>query len=173
MVDAPHAIGAAYDTAMRACGWQATLRRFAAGLSGSVLDIGCGTAYLATQVPDYVGLDRSPTMLCRAQGRVVMADGTAIPFGDDSFETVIATAVLGLLDPAERGRALRERARVARSQVQVLEPVRGVTRAPAVALSRHPLDRMEFDAAGLQVQRVGPKAYLGVYASVEAVPRRP
>lgn len=158
-----------YDGAMRLAGWRQAQRAFVAGLSGTVLDMGCGTGFVATLLGHRcVGLDRNPAMLARARGPVVVADAAAAPFADAAFDTVISTAFLGLLDPDRRGRVLPEMARVTRGEIRVLEPVAGHTRWPWLALSRRPLEPAEFAAAGLEVLSVGPARYLGVYAAVTA-----
>ena len=54
---------------------------------------------------------------------LVRADLTALPFADDSFDVVLAPAVLGLLDVRLRHRALAEVVRVARTELRLLEPL--------------------------------------------------
>lgn len=162
-----------YDAAMWLSGWHRAQRSFAADLTGTVLDMGCGTAYLATLLGDrYVGLDRSLTMLVRAPGRVVAAEAAAAPFGDAAFDTVISTGFLGLLDVGTRAAVLSQMARVTRGRVRVLEPVARHTRWPLLALARHPLGLEEFTRAGLEVTGVGPLRYAGVYTTVCATRRR-
>lgn len=72
-----------------------------------VLDAGCGTgrtsARLAAAGADVVGFDVSPEMLSRARERVpaasfVLADlAEPLPFGDDSFDLVVASLVIHYL----------------------------------------------------------------------------
>lgn len=76
----------------------ATLGRVGAGL---VLDVGCGEGVLSAAVreagpPDtqVVGLDRSATMLRAHPGPKVQADAASLPFGDDTFDAVVAVNVL-------------------------------------------------------------------------------
>ena len=71
-------------------------RRFAKILSGRVLDVGCDKAVLRDFVgaADYVGLDRSP----EADIHHDLQQGGALPFADDSFDTVVCTDVLEHLD---------------------------------------------------------------------------
>jgi SAM-dependent methyltransferase len=79
-----------------------------------VLDLGCGEGALAAAVdhlsgvakPLVVGLDASATMLAAAHPPVVRADATAIPFQDNTFDTVVAVNVLDhLSDPLPALRA--------------------------------------------------------------------
>lgn len=161
---------AVYDPVMRACGWQRAQARFGRGLR-EVLDVGCGTAFLATTLGSgYVGLDLEVAMLVRARGpRVVAGDARRLPFRDRSFQTVISTGFLGILTPGDRAAVLSEMARVCRTEVRVLEPIAGVTRFPTLALSRSPIQLLEFEAAGLDAD-VGPPVYFGLYAAVVARP---
>lgn len=161
-----------YDLVMLVSGWHRTQARFGRGLS-EVLDVGCGTAFLArTMGPGYVGLDLEVAMLARARGpRVVVGDAGRLPFRDRSFQTVVSTGFLGILTPEVRAGVLLEMARVCRREVRVLEPIARVTRAPALALSRNPIQLREFSAAGLDA-RVGPPVYFGLYAPVVARPVR-
>jgi SAM-dependent methyltransferase len=85
-----------------------------------VLDVGCGTGYTLTRLPSWaegVGLDRSADALSLAArrglgGRLVRGDVGWLPFGDGSFDAVLALDVLEHLDD-DRG-AAREIARVLR-----------------------------------------------------------
>jgi ubiquinone/menaquinone biosynthesis C-methylase UbiE len=63
---------------------------------GRVLDVGCGTGFLARRVPEAVGLDASFAMLEAGHGARVQGDAEALPFRDGSFETAFAiTSLLG------------------------------------------------------------------------------
>lgn len=96
----------------------------------SVLDIGCGAGWFwtraATRLPDNLKLmliDRSAGMVAEAYGRIsshgrfeavdaLIADATALPFADSSFDAVLAMHVLyHVPDPMD---AVREMARVLR-----------------------------------------------------------
>jgi len=90
-----------------------------------VLDVGCGDGMLmrslARRGARMVGLDSDPRMLRAAAGRVdsltgpmrfARARAQALPFADDSFDRVVAVAVLCFVSDADR--AIHEMARVLR-----------------------------------------------------------
>lgn len=84
-----------------------------------VLEIGCGTGLILEKVARLasraLGLDLSLGMLGRARQKgleVVQADLRALPFKDDSFDTVYSFKVLAHIDTI--GAALEELARVTR-----------------------------------------------------------
>jgi hypothetical protein len=93
-------------------------------LRGSVLDVGCDAAplrHLVARQDEYVGVDM------RADADVVLnldhdtrADGTILPFGDRSFDTVLCTDVLEHLDRCHG--VFDELCRVARDRVIVSLP---------------------------------------------------
>lgn len=67
-------------------------RRHVADFTGRVLDAGCGTSPYREHLPshvDYVGVDRSRQPQVRA-----LADTSALPFADASFDGVICTEML-------------------------------------------------------------------------------
>jgi len=172
-MDFASAFAPLYDGLMTLSGWDSARGRLVAGLSGSVLDVGCGTAAVATAVhADYTGVDRSLAMLERSEAaRLICADCVALPFPDDSFDHVVSSAVLGLVPPSRRRFALREMARVARGDLRILEPVAPLGRLRrAIALSRHPLSVEELAAAGWRVDTIGPRLYAGTYTLVSATP---
>jgi SAM-dependent methyltransferase len=80
-----------------------------------VLEIGCGTGRLLSQVraPVRIGIDVAPAMLYRARTRIAqlaVADAHALPFARESFDAIIAgKGVFRYLDP---GRAFAECSRV-------------------------------------------------------------
>jgi len=103
---------------------QALVFRLAGPLAGRrVLDVGCGDGAwalaAARQGAHVVGVDASPAMLAAARARAheagldarfQQADAAALPFGDGSFDVVLAITVLCFVPGA--GAALREMARV-------------------------------------------------------------
>lgn len=180
-----------YDRSVALVGWHRRQDALVADVSsGVVLEVGCGPAHLARGLlargVDYVGLDRNSAMLARAsravhgwgpgRGLVVRAEVTSVPFGPESFDLVVATGVLGLLEGPVRRAALREMARVSRGEVRLLEPVHRVdgpnrvVRSRVVALVRdRPLELAELVAAGLEPKVLGPAVLGGVYSPIRAV----
>jgi SAM-dependent methyltransferase len=188
-----------YDPAVGLVGWHGGLRDLVDDIvTGTVLDAGCGPAYLAQFLTArgvaYVGVDCNAAMLSRARGRplsgqrrdaavrgaaarsvFVQADLAALPFADSTFDVVLATGVLGLLELGHRGTALCEMTRVSKREVRLLEPVHRpgarvrLARARLVGLVRdRPLDLGELAAAGLHVESVGAPLLAGVYTPVRA-----
>jgi SAM-dependent methyltransferase len=51
------------------------------------LDIGSGQGYLQDVVPDYTGLDITPTVARYYHKRFVLGSATSMPFGDNTFDT--------------------------------------------------------------------------------------
>lgn len=80
------------------------LERLAPGDGETILDIGCGTGRLTSEIAHrapasrIVAIDRSQSMLREARARFasvasfVHADGTRLPFRDDRFDAVFSTA---------------------------------------------------------------------------------
>ena len=100
------------------------------GARGRTLDVGCGTGRnLPFLPPGSVGLDPSAEVLGRARrrapgARLVQGSAEALPFRDESFDTVVSGLVLcSVPDPA---RALAEVRRVLRpgGSLRALEHVR-------------------------------------------------
>jgi SAM-dependent methyltransferase len=97
---------------------------------GRGLDVGCGTGTLAARLADagydMVGIDPSDGMLDVLRERApaieaVRADGTAIPFADDSFDLVLSVAVMHHIADAGAVRAtLAEMTRVTRPGGRIL-----------------------------------------------------
>jgi len=83
------------------------------------LDVACGTGFLTRFLRGHVtGLDQSERMLEIASwripdGGVVVGDGLALPFPDDSFDRVVTGHFYGHLNDDERERFLTEARRVA------------------------------------------------------------
>lgn len=83
--------------------WRDVTRHFDA--AASVLDVGCGTGWLARHFEQYTGIDSSPDAVSAAivQGRnVVQGDVSgSLPFDDESFDAVIIKDLLEhVSDPA-------------------------------------------------------------------------
>ena len=84
---------------------------------GAVLDVACGSAPMVGELTGgWVGVDRvtAELALARRRGapRVVVGDASALPVRDVSFDTVVCSMALMLLQPLDR--ALREMTRVLR-----------------------------------------------------------
>jgi ubiquinone/menaquinone biosynthesis C-methylase UbiE len=152
-------------------------RALLADARGRVLEIGVGTGLSFVHYPpvdELVGVDPSEPMLRRARRRasdlgrevtLVEAPAEALPFEDDSFDTVVSLAVLCTVDDPQR--ALREIHRVLRpdGQFLFLEHVRSSEQKRARAQDRferpwgwisggcHPNRRTlnEIEAAGFEV----------------------
>jgi len=132
-------IAAVYDlfeAPMEWLGGQARRRRVVEGARGWVLEVGVGTGanleHYRSDV-DLVGVDIAERMLVRARDRarrlgrqavLERADAQALPFDDNTFDTVVATCVFcSVADPIA---GLREVARVVKlgGEVRLLEHVR-------------------------------------------------
>lgn len=97
---------------------------------GRGLDVGCGTGLLAERLADrgyrMTGVDPSAGMLDLLRARespveAVHASGTALPFQDDSFDTVLTVAVLHhIADRVDVRRTLAEMVRVVRPGGRIL-----------------------------------------------------
>lgn len=91
---------------------------------GSALDVGCGTGALAERLAargyEVTGVDPSEGMLeiMRARDpklRAVKASGTALPFGDDSFDVVLTVAAMHhIAEPVAVRTTLAEMTRVSK-----------------------------------------------------------
>ena len=183
-------VAPAYDLAVALVGWHRWQDELLADVtSGIVLDVGCGPAHLAGSLlargVDYVGLDRNPAMVARAgravgaagpgRGDVVRADLVAMPFHAESFDVIVATGVLGLLEVPVRRAALREMVRVSRGEVRLLEPVHRVD-APIRAISSRvlafvrdrPIELDELVEVGLEPEVRGRARLAGVYSMIRA-----
>lgn len=100
--------------------------------TGDVLELGCGGGinmqfYDPARIRSFSGLDPSPALLdasrAAAQARGMTGDirggvGEAMPFADDSFDTVLVTFTLCSVD--EQAQVLREMRRVLRPGGQAL-----------------------------------------------------
>jgi SAM-dependent methyltransferase len=141
--------------------WRDVTRHFAP--RDEILDVGCGTAWLADHFSSYTGIDASPDAVASAGARghrVLLVDlgrGT-LPFPDDSFDGVILKDVLEHLPQAES---------VVREVRRVLRPT-GVAFASSPDAQRWVWDdythvrpytrkayRLLFTDAGFAVRQVG------------------
>jgi SAM-dependent methyltransferase len=92
----------------------------AEGAPAAVLEVGCGTGDLSAQVRDSLGADyvatdlssRMATLTGQRGIAAAVADIQRLPFGDESFDAVLANRVLYHLPDLDQG--LREIARVLR-----------------------------------------------------------
>ncbi len=121
-------------------------KRVFAGVGGAILDAGVGTG---RNMPFYppaakvVGIDLSPQMLARAAKRKTSLgvtaelrrmDVIATDFPDRHFDYVIATFLFCVLDGEDQLPALRELARICKTD--------GEIRVIEYTYSRHPLKRL-------------------------------
>jgi ubiquinone/menaquinone biosynthesis C-methylase UbiE/catechol 2,3-dioxygenase-like lactoylglutathione lyase family enzyme len=123
--------------------------RLAGDGPGSLLEVGVGSgrllARLAERGWDVAGIDAAPRMLELARARVPgarleVARAEELPFGDASFDAVVA---VGVLEYGDLEKSLRELARVLRPGGRAVLAVRN-SAAPTVAWSSrvmHPLAR--------------------------------
>jgi SAM-dependent methyltransferase len=182
-----------YGPAVASVGWharQAALVEDVAG--GRVLDVGCGPGFLArilvARGVDYTGIDLDLAMARRAmrasseasirgpgRARVLVGDLRGIPFDEGVFDLVVSTGVLGLLTSRERRVALREIARVARSEVRMIEPFSRPDSTSHPLMSKlvafvreRPLDHGELADAGFGRVEVGRPVLAGIYSELRA-----
>jgi ubiquinone/menaquinone biosynthesis C-methylase UbiE len=139
-------------------------RSFGEALAGKTLEVSIGSGlnlpYFTPAVTSATGVDLSPEMLRVARERaddlgvvieLIEADAEALPFPDNSFDTVaISLALCTIPDPAA---ALREMARVCRPEgrVVMLEHVRST--APTLALAQRMLSPLNERAIGCHLDR--------------------
>jgi SAM-dependent methyltransferase len=96
--------------------------------SSVVLDLACGSGPCLSLRPDdrWIGLDRSDDELARARSggakNLVRADATTLPFRDESFDAVVCSMALMLIDPLEQAVAEMSRILGARATLVVLIP---------------------------------------------------
>ena len=96
------------------------------------LDVACGTGFLSQHLPGEVTLlDASKEMLAIAatrlpSARIVHADALPLPFPENSFGRIFASAFYDHLRPPERARFLAEARRVA-DELVLVEQTRGAS----------------------------------------------
>ncbi len=121
LLDAPYEIG-----------WKRALRRrIFEGLSGAVLDAGCGTGCNFVAYPDGVtasGCDASAAMLERARARAEKlgllvelrrSDLTRLDWPDNRFDAIVATFVFACIEDHEQAAALSELRRVCKPDGEI------------------------------------------------------
>lgn len=127
-----------YDIAQCLLGCAVTrerLRKHLAGLEGArVLDLGGGTGNLRSLLtePEYVYVDIDPVKLKSFRRKfpaddAVLADATALPFEDRSFDVTACIAVAHHLDDSALHAFVDEAARVTRHRLVFLDPVKAGT----------------------------------------------
>jgi len=88
----------------------------------SILDVGCGTGYLANRLADLYGVDPTGVDIRDARALPIAFssyDGTSLPFPDNSFDHIVLSYVLHHADDPLA--LARECHRIARSSVIVFE----------------------------------------------------
>jgi SAM-dependent methyltransferase len=140
--------------------WADVTRHFAPG--SKLLDIGCGTGWLAEEFNDYTGIDGSPeaVQIAAGLGRNVIAGDVdeRLPFPDDAFEAIVMKDLL---------EHVRDPVALVREARRVLRP-RGLVYASSPDAQRWVWDdythrrpftrksfRLLFADQGFEVERVG------------------
>jgi ubiquinone/menaquinone biosynthesis C-methylase UbiE len=96
--------------------WHALIEELVGGASRRVLDVGCGTGFLALRFAELghqvTGIDLAPQMIERARAKaeqaglhveLAVAEGSSLPFPDESFDVVVARHVIWNLPDPDRG----------------------------------------------------------------------
>lgn len=185
--------------AARALGLDALRADALARCEGDVLELAVGTglnlrAYDANRVKTYTAIDLSPGMLARAKARAETlalgekarfeeADATALPFDDGSFDVVVDTFSLCVIeDPSaalrEVRRVLRSKGRAvliehSKSDVGALGAYQDLTSAPVKRMSKGCVWNQDVESlvrqSGMRVVKTQ-RALLGLLVVVEAAP---
>jgi ubiquinone/menaquinone biosynthesis C-methylase UbiE len=136
-----------YDAVQRAAGLERVRRRLAPVLSalgpGRLLDVGAGTGAFYDLLPShvqYVPLDTDPRKLERLAEKHegvkgIVGSATSLPFDDASFDYSMCTSVAHHLTDEELDRMLDELARITRTGLVFLDPLR-TTRVASKTLWR-------------------------------------
>lgn len=117
-------------------------------LGARVLDLACGSGPSLRLRPGepWIGLDRSPSELARARRsgteNVLEGDATALPFEDESFDGVICSMAIMLIQPLERALAEVHRVLARDGLLVVTVPGRRPLRARDVARYSYLVSRL-------------------------------
>lgn len=90
-----------------------------------ILDVGCGDGFITDRLPadrDVIGVDLSPVALAHVKRPTQIADATALPFADRSFDLVMANDIIEHFEASPRAKALAEIGRVAARYVIITTP---------------------------------------------------
>lgn len=149
------------------------------------LDVACGTGFLTRFLRGHVtGLDQSERMLEIASwripdGGVVVGDGLALPFPDDSFDRIVTGHFYGHLNREERERFLAEARRVAGELVIIDAALRDGVEAEEMQErklkdgSRHQVYKRYFEPAALAEELGGGETlHAGTWFVVVRSPRQ-
>ena len=73
-----------------------------------VLDVGCGSGYLERSFEgSFIGIDTDVNMLHGAGFSRVRGDGSLMPFGDESFDSVVSIDAMHLIEGSDFIRVLK------------------------------------------------------------------
>lgn len=94
--------------------------------TGSVLDVGCGNGFVTRKIKagHVIGLDPSPEALACFEGQKLIGVADALPFPNNSFQTVVCCEVLEHLPDQVFNKAITELSRVAGQQIIIGVPYR-------------------------------------------------
>lgn len=144
-----------------------------------VLDVGCGTGYLAARLADHgldvAAIDLDPAMVAlagkRLAGRaeVAIASVTELPFPDASFDLVVST--LSMHHWADTDAGLADIARVLRPEGRALIWDLAGKRVPLHGHLHDPAERVA--GSGLEVLASGPWRWPGPFSLTRRLELRP
>lgn len=132
-----------------------------------VLDVAGGTGIVGSRLHrTVVSVDRSAGMSAfaatRLPGRVVLGDGTALPFADGSVDAVTAIWLLHLLDERNSARVVAEVARVLRPGGTFVTTVnKSAAHHPDALAPRRPTDDVA-RLTGMGLAPVGRTTFTGI-----------
>ncbi len=175
-----------YDRLLKPLHWREVQLASAEGISGCVLDAGCGTAQLCLSLLerglDAYGCDLSPAMLKAGRrklaafghdsARLTQADITHLPYADGAFAYVLAAGVLCTLPQHLQSPALIELLRVSLRGVRLLEPLDVGSRRPLAwrmlerAAGMRPIPEAQLRQLGIPY-RLGWSAFAGAISYIQ------